>query len=176
VKLREEILKEHSKKQCTRIVKWVGNDQERFDELFNLFLNDEYRVVQRAAWPMGNCVMAHPGLITKNWKRLVNNLKKQGLHPSVKRNSIRLMCDIDIPGKYHGEIMNICFGFLESPTETLAVKVFSMTVLGKLVKQYPEIAPELKILIEDQFPQQTAGFRSRGKKTLAMLDKLQSAL
>jgi hypothetical protein len=51
MKLRETILKEHSKANCIRIVKWVGDDQKRFDELFSLFLNDEYRVVQRAAWP-----------------------------------------------------------------------------------------------------------------------------
>lgn len=113
--LRKEILKEHSKAQCTKIVKWVGNSQQRFDELFALFLHDEYRVVQRAAWPLSYCVIAHPALIGKNWKKLISNLKKPGLHPSVKRNSIRLMQDIEIPEKYHGEIMNICFGYLESP-------------------------------------------------------------
>jgi len=164
--LREEILKEHSKTQCTKIVKWVGNDQKRFNELFDLFLNDEYRVVQRAAWPLGYCVIAHPVFISKHWKKLINNLKKPGLHDSVKRNSIRLMQDISIPEKYDGEIMDLCFKYLESPTEPLAVKVFSMSVLDKLAKKYPEIMPELRLLIEDQLPHQTAGFKSRAKKIL----------
>ncbi len=35
--LREEILKEHSKTQCTKIVDWVGDSQQRFDELFQFF-------------------------------------------------------------------------------------------------------------------------------------------
>ncbi|HMK05536.1 MAG TPA: hypothetical protein VK489_15150 [Ferruginibacter sp.] len=73
---------------------------------------------------------------------------------------------MEIPEKYHGEIMDICFKYLESPTEALAVKVFSMSVLGKLAKKYPEIMQELKLLIEDQLPRQTAGFRSRAKKIL----------
>ncbi|MEJ7671786.1 MAG: hypothetical protein WKF59_03550 [Chitinophagaceae bacterium] len=47
--LRDEILKEHSKAQCNKIVQWVGDSQKRFEELFHLFLTDEYRVVQRAA-------------------------------------------------------------------------------------------------------------------------------
>ena len=47
--LLEEILKKHSKEQCQKIVLWVGPSQERFDELFYLFLNGEYRVTQRAA-------------------------------------------------------------------------------------------------------------------------------
>lgn len=169
MKLREEILKEHSKAQCAKIVKWVGSDQQRFDELFGLFINDEYRVVQRAAWPVSYCVIAHPSLINKHWKNLIKNLGKPGIHDSVKRNSIRLMQDLDIPEKYHGEIMSICFQYLESPLEPLAVKCFSMTVLSNLAKQYPEIGPELKLIIEDQLPQQTAGFKSRAKKVLKMI-------
>ena len=164
--LREEILKEHSKAQCNKIVKWVGKDQERFIELFNLFLHDEYRVTQRAAWPVSNCVIAHPAFITKNWKKLIDNLKKPGLHDSIKRNSVRFMQSIEIPKKYHGEVMDICFKFLESPIEALAIKVFSMTVLGNLAQKYPGIIPELKLLIGEQIPHQSAGFISRAKKTL----------
>ena len=141
----------------------------RFDELFHLFLNDEYRVVQRAAWPVSNSVIAHPAFINKHWSKLIRNLEKPDLHNAVKRNSIRLMQDIEIPEKYHGEIMNICFKYLESPTEALAVKVFSMSVLGDLAKKYPEIKSELKLLIEDQLPHQTAGFKSRAKKILKKL-------
>ncbi len=164
--LREEILKEHSKAQCTKIVQWVGNSQDRFDELMYLFLNDEYRVVQRSAWPLSNCVMAHPELIKKHWNKILKNLAKPNLHGAVKRNTIRLMQDIDIPKRYHGTVMNICFNYLQSPEEEVAVKVFSMTVLCHLAKQYPAIIPELKLMIEEQMPHQTAGFKSRGKKVL----------
>ena len=171
MKLREEILKEHSKAQCTRIVKWVGSSQQRFDELFNLFLHDEYRVVQRAAWPVSYCVDAHPLLIKKYWKELMDNLKKPNLHDAVKRNSIRLMQEIELPEKYHGEIMDLCFKYLESPTEALAVKVFSMSVIANLAKYYPEIKSELKLIIEDQLAHQSAGFKSRAKHVLKQLDK-----
>jgi len=87
MKLREQILKEHSKANRVAIVKWVGTSQERFDELFGLFLNDEYRVVQRAAWPLSYIVIAHPQLIQKHFSRLLKNLDKPGIHDSVKRNT-----------------------------------------------------------------------------------------
>lgn len=172
MKLREEILKEHSKAQRIKIVNWIGNNQRRFDELFDLFINDEYRVVQRAGWPLSYCVIEHPQFIKKHWKQLIGNLKKPNLHDAVKRNSIRLMQDLDIPEEYQGEVMDICFTYLESPTEALAVKVFSMSVLGNLAKIYPEIIPEIKILLEDQLPLQTAGFKSRAKKVLKQIGKL----
>lgn len=167
--LKEEILKEHSKARCTKVVNWVGGSQQRFDKLFALFLADEYRVTQRAAWPVSYCVIAHPVFINKHWKKLISNLKKPNLHDAVKRNSIRLLQHIEIPEKYQGDLMDICFKYLGSPTETLAVKVFSMTVLANLAKIYPEIKPELKLLIEDQLPDQSAGFKSRGKKILNAL-------
>ena len=167
--LREEILKEHSKAQCNKIVKWVGSDQRRFDKLFDLFQNDEYRVVQRAAWPVSYCVSAHPKLIAKHWSAVIKNLAQPNLHIAVKRNTIRFLEDIEIPSAYHGDILNICFNYLESPSESLAVKVFSMSVLSNLAKYYPEIIPELKLIIEDQVPHQTVGFRMRAKKVFKQI-------
>lgn len=170
--LREEILKEHSKAQCTKIVDWVGASQLRFDELFHLFLTTEKLVVQRSAWPVSYCVMAHPSFITRHWSRLIKNLRKPGLHDAVKRNSIRLLQDISIPKKYQGQIMDICFSYIESPTEAVATKAFSLTVLGHLAKEYPEIIPEIKLIIEDQLPHQTAAFKARAKHLLRDFEKL----
>ena len=164
--LREIILAEHSKTNCNRIVKWIGTDQHRFDELFKLFLHDEYRVVQRAAWPLSNAVIAHPLFIQKHFSKLFRNLQKPGLHGSVKRNSIRLLQYVTIPEKFHGEIMNLCFDYISDHHEAVAVKAFSLTVLHNLSKQYPEIGQELKTIIEDRWDVETAAFRSRAKKIL----------
>lgn len=45
----QEVLKEHSKAMCGRIVKYVGKDRTRFSELVTVFLKGPYRVTQRAA-------------------------------------------------------------------------------------------------------------------------------
>lgn len=168
--LREAILKEHSKAQCRLIVGWIGDSQKRFDELFDLFLNDEYRVVQRAAWPVSYCVEAHPELIKKHFSRLIRNLSKPKLHDAVKRNSIRLLQFVAIPKKYQGEMMNLFFNYLSSPTEAVAIKVYSMMVLVRFAKDYPEIIPELTIVIEDQVEQQTPAFKSCAKKYLNQIN------
>ena len=160
---------EHSKANCTRIVKWVGNNQQRFDELLNLFLNDEYRVVQRAGWPISNLVIAHPQLIQKHFTKLLQNVKKPGIHDAVKRNTVRLLQDITIPERFHGKVMNLCFDYIISPSEKVAVKAFSLTILEKLAMRYPEIKPELKTIIEDRWDFETAAFKSRAKKILKKL-------
>ncbi|MEJ7739002.1 MAG: hypothetical protein WKF97_16375 [Chitinophagaceae bacterium] len=166
MQLREEILKEHSKAQCTKIVEWIGDSQERFDQLFNLFLTDEYRVVQRAAWPLSYCSIAHSSLIYKHFGKLIRNLHKPSIHPAVKRNTIRLMQDLKIPEKYHGELMDICFTYIASTDEAVAVKAFALTVLQNLAKLYPDILPEIKLVIEDRWDHETPAFKSRAKKIL----------
>jgi len=161
--LKEEILKEHSKKQCNKIVEWVGTEKKKIDELFHLFLHGEYRITQRAAWPLSYCAIAHPQLMKDNFEKLIDNLKRPKLHDSIKRNSIRLLQSMDIPEELEGDVMGICFKYLESPDEAVAIKAFSLSVLSNLAKKYPEIIPEIKLLINKQLPYQSAAFKSRAK-------------
>ena len=166
MKLRQQLLKEHSKPNCAVIVNWIGNSQQRFDQLFDLFLNDEYRVVQRAAWPLSYAVVAHPQFIQKHFSKLLKNLQKDGIHNAVKRNTVRLLQDVTIPKRFHGTVMNLCFDYLNSPQTEVAIKAFSLTVLNNLSRQYPEIIPELRTIIEDRWNYETPAFHSRAKKIL----------
>ncbi|HKH61767.1 MAG TPA: hypothetical protein VKA49_13090, partial [Flavitalea sp.] len=79
---------------------------------------------------------------------------------------IRLLQDITVPKKYHGRIMTICFEFVSDINTPIAVKAFSLTVLDNLSKDYPEIAAELKLIIEERWEHETAAFQSRAKKIL----------
>ncbi|MEO9003638.1 MAG: hypothetical protein ABI288_02825, partial [Ginsengibacter sp.] len=130
--LRNQILLEHTKTNCQLIIDWIGNDALRFNELFHLFLHNEYLINQRASWPMSYCAIAHPELMKKNMGKLITNLQKPNLHNSIKRNTMKLLQSIDIPVKYEGIVMNICFAYLEDPKEAVAVKAFSLSVLGRL--------------------------------------------
>ena len=166
MKLRDTILKVHSKANCEKIVKWIGDDQKKFDELFYLFLNDEYRVVQRAAWPVSCCVEENPAFIKKHFTNLLQNLNKPGIHVAVKRNTVRLLQFVSIPEKFHGQVMDICFRFISAPEEPVAVKAFSLTLLNNLARQYPEIKKEIKLVIEDRWDYETPAFKSRARKIL----------
>src|SRR6201995_2388960 len=137
--LLEKLLREeHSKKQCDRIVEYIGKDKDRFAELMRLFFKGEYRVTQRAAWPMSYVVRLHPAMITPYFKPLLDNLDKEGIHVAVIRNTLRLLQDVEIPAKYQGRIMNRCFEYVAAPETPIAVKAFSLTVLQNLSKKYPD--------------------------------------
>jgi hypothetical protein len=165
--LKETLLEEHSKKQCNKIVNWIGEDNNKFKELIQLFLNGEYRVVQRAAWPMSYCAKEHPEWINSYFPDFLDRLEKKDAHDAVRRNIVRVFQDINIPRKYHGRIMNCCFEFIQSNEIAIAIKAFSLTILENLSKQYPDIIPELILIIEERWGIETAAFRSRAKKILS---------
>jgi hypothetical protein len=169
--LRETILAEHSKAQSDKIIQWIGNDQQRFDELFDLFTHAEYRIIQRAAWPLSFAAIAHPTLIQKHFGPLLKNLKKPNLHDAVKRNSIRLLQEIPIPERFHGDVMNICFEYITDPQEKPAIKAFSLTVLQNLSRQYPDIRNELKLVIESQWDNESSAFKTRARKILKEINR-----
>jgi hypothetical protein len=161
--LRAAILEEHSRKQMLRIVDYVGNDKTRFKALMQLFLYDEYRVSQRAAWAVSNCIQQHPELTEKYLPILLDNLKNP-VHNAVIRNTIRILDMVEIPKKLHAQVINICYEYVAGRSTPIAVKAFSLSVLHKLSKIYPELKTELKSLIEDQLPTATAAFKSKAKK------------
>lgn len=172
MKLRETILAEHSKANCIRIVQWIGHDQHRFNQLFELFLTDtDPIIIQRSGWPLSYAVEAHPDLIQKHFSRLLKKLQQPNLHNAVKRNTLRILQLVAIPEKFHGEVMTIAFDYIISPVEKPAIKSFSLAVLQQLAKQYPDIVPEIKTIIEENWDTESAAFRSRAKHILKEFSK-----
>lgn len=170
--LRKQILQEHSRANCIRITTYVGTNKKRFADLIDVYLNGPYRVTQRAAWPISCCVEEHPELITPHLKNILAFVVQPDVHVAVKRNTMRLLQFIHIPKKFHGRVAEIGFNFLNDKKETVAVQVFAMTVLSKIVQHEPTLANELRIIIEDKMPYATAGFRSRGAKILKELKRV----
>ena len=166
----QTLAKEHSRAQCDRIVKYIGEDAGRFNELVQTFLDGPYRITQRAAWPLRYCVEYHPQLIQPHLKAIIRHLKTPGLHDAVKRNTVRILQFITIPRSLQGRAAAICFDLFRNTEEPVAVRVFSMSVLARIAHDQPELKSELKILIEDHLPYASAGFLSRARKVLKQLE------
>lgn len=163
-----------TKAQCDKIVAYIGEDKTRFNELMDAFLEGNYRVTQRAAWPLSYATQKHPHLIKPYLKKIILNLKKPGIHDAVKRNTVRLLQFISIPKTHQGIAMETCFALLLDTKEPIAIRVFSMTVLANLCEEHPELANELRTVIEDQMPYSSAAFLSRGSKILKKLEKMKA--
>ena len=71
-----------------------------------------------------------------------------------------------------GQLVDLCFERMLSGTVPVAIKVHCMEILFNIVKAEPDLKGELRLAIESRMNQETAGFRSRGRKILKQLHKL----
>jgi hypothetical protein len=163
---------EHSKKQCLKTVDYVGNNTSRFKVLVELFLAGPYRLTQRAAWPLSVCVERHPALILPYLNSILSFAAKPGSHDSVRRNTMRLLQFTQVPKRYQGKVLDLAFELFQNRKEAIAIRVFAMTVIEKLVQDKPELQRELVVLLEDEVPYASAAFRSRASKILKKWSKL----
>ena len=159
----------YSQVEFQKIIDWINGSHEHFAELMEIFFEHNSRKNQYAASIMIHCVDKWDYLLTPYLEKLILNLQNDNLKDATKRNTVRVLQSVEIPENLHGILANICFQYLQNPSEAIAIKVFSMTIIHDFIKDYPELKEELRFILEEQMPFQSAGFRSRAGKILKSL-------
>lgn len=148
----------------------IGPNQDAFDELMAIFFSGDTNLAGRAAWAMSHCADTYPWLIQKHAERMIHNLKNPVGDP-VKRNTLRALRNISISEQLLGLLADICFDYLSSAREPIAVKNYAMDLLLQMLDTYPELGAEMKTIVENQMPFGSAGFRSKGSKIIRTINK-----
>ncbi|PSR14337.1 MAG: hypothetical protein DA408_12875 [Bacteroidetes bacterium] len=171
--LRTQLLFTHSKVNTQRIAAWIGQDAERFSELVTILLHDEVRVVQRAAWVLSEVGCAQPSLLEPHWNDLITALEA-ARHPAVPRNIFKVIADahIYLPEDLEGRLVQACFVVLAQPQTPVAVQVHAMGCLANRLLRYPDLAVELKAVLEEGMAYASAGYRSRAQKVLKQIARM----
>ena len=94
-------------------------------------------------------------------------MNRPDLHDAIRRNGLKALELSPIAEKYYGQLANVCFRFISSGKEPIAIKAYSIGILDKIGDEIPEIRKELKLVLQDIMPYESAGFQSRARKVLA---------
>ena len=173
-RLRELIESGHSKKATHEVIAWVGNDPTRFKELVGLLSGMDRELARRAAWSFSYIATAHPELGRLAMKDTVKLLTEQGLHDGIYRNLNRFLQTAEIPEAIEGIVAETALLHLRSPEAAVAVKAFAMTTLENLIRKYPELAPEVVAVVEDQMDYATAALKVRAARLMKTVDRLRA--
>ncbi|MGE5425063.1 MAG: hypothetical protein ACM3N9_06845, partial [Syntrophothermus sp.] len=92
-------------------------------------------------------------------------------HDGMKRVTLRMLMRSPLPIQNLGLLMNTCFDWLTSPDEAVASKVYAMEILYRMSQAEPDLKKELADSIEWRMNEETAGFRSKGRKILQKINK-----
>lgn len=148
-----------------KIVRFIGTDQVRFNQLITFCLGSDIVLAQRASWVFRFCVEKHPLLVRKQIRRMLKNIQGS-IHPAVRRNFIKSLEYISIPDSLEAKLISICFDLINSKKEFVAIKVYAMNYLTSCCLKYPDLIVELKSSIESQIEFEKPAFLSASRKFL----------
>jgi hypothetical protein len=167
----EEQLIESSRELIDIIVGDIGNDQAKFDKIMALVYKDEKQVSMRAAWVAFLAYERHPKLVRKHKTRLFKALQTTKVD-GVKRAVLKILYDLmdELPEDEFGKLADLAFSWAGDPGQAIAVRAFSIDILLKVTKSYPDISPELIAVLQGIIPDGSRGLKNKCKKLLKELD------
>jgi hypothetical protein len=166
-----ELKNPHSLALKDKIIRYVGTNPGRFDELMTIFLGGDYRSTQWAGWPLSDIAIKHPHLIRPYLRPILKTVDKPDMHVAVKRNVMRMFQFIEIPKNLRALAFEKAMGLLHDTSEPVAVRVFAMTVMKQVAMAEPGLKNEVTIAIEEQLPYGSAAFINRAGKLIKELKR-----
>lgn len=166
--LLENIENCQSKQSVVQLAQLLANNSAMIESIFELMENDTNKKAWKAAWVLEHIYMENPVAITKHADTMIHIFMTSSCNGS-KRILGKLLSLSDITGKVDGHFVNTCFELLKNDTVDVAVKVHAMQLIYNIGQRYPELGVELKMMLEEQIPNNTAAFNCRAKSLLKLL-------
>ena len=151
----------------------LGPDEETYAQLVELAFSGEMPECWRATWIMDYLAELHEWIAEPHIDRIWSEIPKN--HPvGVTRSALRLLCRYNIPEKYQGIATDLCLNWMVQEAVPVAIKVFSMEILLKIAKIYPEMAPEFVEIILQQAENNSGGYKARAQHVVKAMKQLQT--
>lgn len=148
----------------------IGSNQELFDDALALMLKDTYPLSMRSARVVQLVAEKHPNLLREHVQTIISALSKSKVD-GVKRCILKMLAEIPvyISEDEFGELADICFNFAEDEKQAIAIRAFSIDILLKVIKRYPEVKPEFRAILESIMLDGSAGLKNKCKNILKKL-------
>lgn len=148
----------------------IGNDQEKFDEMMVLALQDVYPLSMRAARVIELCMPRRINLFKSHINkiiRLLPSVKVDGL----KRSFLKIFADspIYMDEELSGQLVDLAFNYLGDQKQAISVRAYSIDILVRFVRIYPEMKPELIAILESMILDASVGLKTKCRKTIKLI-------
>ena len=165
---------------------WVIENPQTFEKLLNYCFTSKTELAYKAAWVLEFVYLENPKWLLPHLDLFFKHLPSINLDQTLR--PLAHICELIAISNYKKKDIDVIAVFLEKHKKTLidcsfdwliteqkvACQVRAMTALYYLGTEFEWIHPELKQIIEQNIHLGSAGYQSRGKKTIKQIDTFQN--
>jgi hypothetical protein len=152
------------------IVEKFENDRSVFKIILDITYQDTYPLSMRSSRVIWLIAKKHPGFIKPYLPDMIKRLPRFKVD-AVRRNILSILIEVPIPDIDPGGLFDLCYSWLQSDKEPVAIRGNSINVLYKISEKEPELKAELIELFESLLPCNSRGIEARIKETINRLKK-----
>ena len=170
--LLNSLLPDSSRITADMAVEFIIEHPEMLRDFIDASLLQEYPLSMRASRVVHLYGQVNPAFIRPHLKEILDAL--QSLHDqSVIRCFLHIFDAFiqDLPDAELGQLLRLCFDYLEDLTAAIAVRVYSLKLLYLISRRLPEIKPEIIAIIHYHLPESTSAFKSQARQIIGKLQK-----
>lgn len=145
--IREKILEIRTIFDKAAFVDYFVDRPKAFNELLECIFNlEEYPFKEYASWILIHISQANKIDLSSYYEQLVDVLFKTD-DQTVLRNVTRTLYDFELTDYRESEFIDLLISFIQNYDNKVALQVYSIYILSKFVKRYPELKEEITEII-----------------------------
>lgn len=165
------VLNDSSRSLMDYTAAMVGDDPKQFRELLDLAYQEKRPLCMRAARVADLCCERNPDLVRPYLVEMVRRL------PGLKDMSVkRIFMHILIRHSWvddeeaMGILVDTLFRWLQDDSQAIAIKAYSMVILGNIAERLPDLKGEMAAVLEETIPLwESSALQGSGKRMVKQL-------
>ncbi len=159
-----------SKELGQGLVYYFAENPDKIPEFLEYIASNNGKGSSRSAWVLTHIWDKFPHLLHPYISDIIQILT-QPVSEGTQRSIIRILQYSELPEEEDGFLVEYLFSKLIDPKQAIAIRAFSIAVLGRLVQKYPDLHSEFKLCLEALIPNASSGLKNRATKYLKQLNK-----
>jgi len=152
------LLKNAGKIYTLELKRMALEDADMLDLLVKIFLTDEKKLSWHAGWVLFNIADTHKEVLEKYLPKIIEKLPNMQ-YTQQAHGALRVIRHYDITDDIlQGILVDIGIKFILENKYPPNLKYFSIVIIEKIAKYYPEIKNELALTIEEALPHWTTNY------------------
>ena len=155
------ILEFHSNRDLKLYNSKILNSPHLVKGIVDLIINKEqYPISEYASWILAHVVKSNKNLLIPFQNELIDIILTENDNQTVLRNCTNIIQNMDFIEYKESQLIERYIDFIKNSNNKVALQMYSMQNLSKIVVKYPELKQELIAIVEMYYIERTVAYKA----------------